>query len=193
MILHTISEQCNSEYKVQSSKFLSFAIPISNEVEAKSKIKLFQKTYGDATHVCYAYALGNHAILKSHDAGEPSHTAGTPILNVIRSESMTQILVLVVRYFGGTKLGKPGLIQAYKTASLLCIQNSQKIPFVERVKIAIEITYEQLGQVMEIIKKHQCQILNKTIDDVCQISFEIPLAKESEIRSLLPITTARGE
>ncbi len=112
-------------------------------------------------------------------------TQGTPILNAIRSKQFTNILVLVVRYFGGTKLGKSGLIQAYKSAANSCLENAAKIPFVQTTILSYEISYDKLHLLIAILKQKNCRVIDKQIENVCTVSFEVSLEYELEIKDFI--------
>jgi uncharacterized YigZ family protein len=155
----TISETTTAEYKEKGSKFLAFSYPVSTELQIKEIIQETKKKYYDARHVCYAYIIGTeNRIMKAHDDGEPAHTAGTPILNQIRSKNITQTLVVVVRYFGGTKLGVSGLIEAYKESAKAPLD---KATIIEKfITETIEIMFDAplQGEVMRLVKEANGQI-----------------------------------
>lgn len=121
----TISDDSEGFYKEKGSKFLSFAFPVHHEEDIKEKLDILRKKYYDARHHCYAYVLGkDKEIFRANDDGEPNHSAGDPILGQIKSNQLTNILIVVVRYFGGVKLGVGGLISAYRTAAAEAISNN---------------------------------------------------------------------
>lgn len=157
----TISESTTAEYKEKGSKFIAFSHVVSSEQEIKEIIQETKNKYYDARHVCYGYIIGTEdRIMKGQDDGEPSHTAGTPILNQIRSKNLTQTLVVVVRYFGGTKLGVSGLIEAYRETAKACLD---KATILEKyISNVIEITFETAlqGEVMRLVKEFNCQIIS---------------------------------
>ena len=157
----TISESTTAEYKEKGSKFIAFSHVVTSEQEIKEIIQEVKKKYYDARHVCYGYVIGTEErIMKGQDDGEPSHTAGTPILNQIRSKNLTQTLVVVVRYFGGTKLGTSGLIDAYKEVTKACLD---KATIVEKyISDTVEITFDTSlqGEVMRLVKEFNAQIIS---------------------------------
>ena len=157
----TISESTTAEYKEKGSKFIAFSHVVSSEQEIKEIIQETKKKYYDARHVCYGYIIGTEErVMKGQDDGEPAHTAGTPILNQIRSKNLTQTLVVVVRYFGGTKLGVSGLIEAYREAAKACLD---KAIIIEKfISDTLEITFEAplQGEVMRLVKEFNGQILS---------------------------------
>jgi uncharacterized YigZ family protein len=162
----TIEVSSTAEYKEKGSKFFAFSFPVEDESQIKELLNEFRKKYYDARHVCYAYILGTeNRIMKGNDDGEPSHTAGTPILNQIRSKNLTNVLVIVVRYFGGTKLGVSGLIEAYKESAKACLDQAI---IVERfVYQTITVKFQAIiqGEVMRFIKEFEANILSMDYDN----------------------------
>jgi uncharacterized YigZ family protein len=157
----TISETTTAEYKEKGSKFLAFSYHTVSEKQVKEIIQETRKKYYDARHVCYAYVLGTEErVMKGQDDGEPAHTAGTPILNQIRSKNLTQTLVVVVRYFGGTKLGVSGLIEAYKESAKACLDKALILE--KYISDTLEITFEAplQGEVMRLVKEFDGQIVS---------------------------------
>ena len=149
----TIEKEGNSNHRVLASKHLGFALPIKNEFQAKELIKEFKARYYDANHVCFAYRCGIADLQRNSDDGEPTGTAGKPIAGAILSNGITQTLVMVVRYFGGTKLGTGGLIQAYKTAALMAIEDAGIIEKRWKRKVEISCDYDQLPLIMSSLKQ----------------------------------------
>jgi uncharacterized YigZ family protein len=155
----TIESSSTAEYKEKGSRFLAFAFPVEQESQIKELIQEFRKKYYDARHICYGYILGNETkVMKGNDDGEPAHTAGTPILNQIRSRNLTNIVILVVRYFGGTKLGVSGLIEAYKEATKSCLDHAIIIDKYVTIKIQLEFQAHLQGEVMRLIKEYGADI-----------------------------------
>jgi len=157
----TIEASTSAEYKDKGSKFLGFSYVVYSEAEIKEIVQETRKKYYNARHVCYAYVIGTkNRIMKGHDDGEPSHTAGTPILNQIRSKNLTQTLVIVVRYFGGTKLGVSGLINAYKTVAKECLDKS--IILENYIYESLELIFDASlqGEVMRLVKEFSGQIIS---------------------------------
>ena len=157
----TISETTTAEYKEKGSRFIAFSYYVASEKEVKEIILETRKKYYDARHVCYAYILGTEErIMKGQDDGEPAHTAGTPILNQIRSKNLTQTLVVVIRYFGGTKLGISGLIEAYKESAKACLDKALILE--KYISDTLEISFEASlqGEVMRLVKEFNGQILS---------------------------------
>lgn len=178
----------NSEgfYKEKGSKFLSFAFIVRNESEVKKKLAELKKKFYDARHHCYAYVLGDHGDkYRANDGGEPGHSAGDPILGQIRSNNLTNTLIVVVRYFGGTKLGVGGLINAYKSASADALTNNffEEHLILSRIKIHFE--YPLLNQVMYLVKEFDLQIISQKMAIPCSMTLSVRLSLEQSLRSRL--------
>ena len=167
----TIAAKSEGVYKDRGSRFLYFAIPVRSEEEIKAELSALRKTYFDATHHCYAWILGKEGTqFRANDDGEPNHSAGDPILGQIRSQHLTNILVVVVRYFGGTKLGVSGLIQAYKTSAALALAENQIIREWVKTSIKIRFPYPAMNEVMKIVKAHDLEIIEQERALDCQMS-----------------------
>lgn len=170
----TLTAPSEGLYKEKMSKFISFAIPIQSVGEAKELIKFYQKEYFDARHVCWAYMLeASRTEFHSNDNGEPSGTAGKPILGQINSFNLTNILIIVVRYFGGIKLGTSGLIVAYREAAADAIKNGTIIECHEQSIISFTFPYLAMNDVMKIIKGDDIKIIDQQFDNLCKISISI--------------------
>ena len=182
-IYKTIEVQGEAIYTEKRSKFLAFAIPVTTIEQVKEHIEVYQKKYYDARHVCYAYRLGERGEQeRSNDNGEPSGTAGKPILGQIHSKELTNVLVVVVRYFGGTKLGVSGLIQAYKESTAAVIEEAEIIEkTVDRV-FTLEYPYLVMNDIMRIIKEEQPNILSQEFDNLCTMHLSM---RESRAEALL--------
>lgn len=168
------------------SRFLSFAEPVSNSEECKVRIKAYQNKYHDARHVCWAYMLGSEREeWQLNDNGEPSGTAGKPILGQINSLELTDVLVVVVRYFGGIKLGTSGLIAAYREASRLALEDAGKKEMHRMVRIKVSVPYTKMESVMRIIKRSDIIIISQTFDNECVFILEFPEDLDNEIRGKL--------
>ncbi len=166
----TIESNAEGIYKEKGSKFIAYAYPISSEDEIKDIVQELKKQYYDARHHCYAWQLGvDGERYRANDDGEPSGTAGKPILGQIRSHGLTNILVVVVRYFGGTKLGTSGLITAYKEATIDVINNSSTIEKTVNDFFEIEFDYGVMNDVMRIIKEEEPNIVNQEFNLRCKI------------------------
>jgi len=170
----TLKDESESLYKEKGSKFLGFAYPVRNESEIKEKLDQVKKKYYDARHHCYAYTLGkNQSIFRANDDGEPNHSAGDPILGQIRSHQLSNVLIVVVRYFGGTKLGVSGLIHAYKTAAADAIANNEIITAVLHERVKLDFEYLSINEVMKLIKDYDFKIIEQQFDNQCQIVLEV--------------------
>ena len=174
----TIAEPSEAIYKERSSKFLTYAYPVESEEEIKELLDALRKEYYDATHHCYAYRLGPQGeTFRANDDGEPSGTAGKPILGQLLSADLTNCLVVVVRYFGGTKLGVSGLIQAYKESTAEVIAVSKIIEkTVDRV-LNVDFSYISMNGVMRIIKEEQPVIEEQIFDNLCSMRLAMRLSK----------------
>lgn len=179
----TIAQPGEAVYKERSSKFLAFAYPVSDEGEIKEILDGLRKEYYDATHHCYAWRLGaNGEQYRCNDDGEPSGTAGRPILGQMLSRGITQCLIVVVRYFGGTKLGVPGLIQAYRESAQAAIDNCTVIETTVDVRIRIEFPYVAMNVVMRIVKEENPRIEEQRFDNICSMRLSI---RKSRAETLL--------
>ncbi len=172
----TIDKNSFAEFKDRGSRFMAYAYPVATAEAFKAILQNLKKEHPKANHHCFAYRLGTTGDnYRVSDDGEPSGTAGRPILGQIDSKNLTNVLVIVVRYFGGTLLGVPGLINAYKTATTLALQ---LVPIVEKpVEILFQIScsYPQLNDVMTILKQHQCSIQQQEMGLFCTIKTGIPM------------------
>ena len=171
---HTIIATSQGLYKEKMSKFISFAVPVQSAAEAKEVVKQYQKEYFDARHVCWADMIGAaRTEFLSNDNGEPSGTAGKPILGQINSFGLTNIVIVVVRYFGGIKLGTSGLIVAYREAAADAINNAQIIECHEQTVISFTFDYLAMNDVMKVIKGVDLKILNQEFDNDCRMTVSI--------------------
>ena len=170
----TIITPTEGIYKEKGSKFLSFAIPVSSADEVKEIVKNYRKEYYDSRHVCYAYMLGaDRKEFRANDDGEPSGTAGRPILGQINSRELTNILVIVVRYFGGILLGTGGLVVAYKEATTDALDQAEVIEKTVDETISIVFDYVLMNEVMRIIKDTNAQISSQNFEDQCEMQLSI--------------------
>jgi len=170
----TIIAPTEGIYKEKGSKFLSFAMPVNNSDEVKELVKNYRKEYYDSRHVCYAYMLGaERKEWRANDDGEPSGTAGRPILGQINSRELTNILVVVVRYFGGILLGTGGLVVAYKEATADALNQAEIIERTVDETISINFDYMLINEVMKIIKDTNTKILSQNFDNLCSMQLSI--------------------
>ncbi len=161
-------------YKEKGSRFLAFAFYVENENDVKQHLEALRKEYYDARHFCYAYILGKDKMLsRANDDGEPNGTAGLPILNQIKSKNLTNILVVVVRYFGGIKLGVSGLVTAYKIATQEVLNNATIIEKIVYQQISIEFNYLQMNEIMKIIKDFNLELKSQNFDNQCVIELSV--------------------
>lgn len=185
---HTISENSVGEgyYTEKRSKFLAFAHHVETVEEVKSIVSAYRKQYYDARHCCYAYMLGpEQKAFRANDDGEPSSTAGKPILGQINSAGLTDILIVVVRYYGGVNLGTGGLIVAYRTAAADAIANATiEVRQVEET-IKYDFTYPMMNDVMRIVKEMQPQVVDQQFDNACSITLRIRKCEAEQLRSRL--------
>ena len=167
-------------FKDRGSKFYGYAFPVSNEEEIKEKIELLKKQHYNARHWCYAWQLGeNYDHYRANDNGEPSNSAGMPIYGQLQSFNLTNVLVIVVRYFGGTKLGVGGLIKAYKNGARLALKNSTIINKTINEEFLIKFEYPEMNTVMCIIKDENISIINQKLELNCEFIISIR-KKEAE-------------
>ena len=184
---HTITNQIGEGYYTEKrSKFLAFAHHVETVDEVKELIAAYRKKYYDARHVCYAYMLGaERTDFRANDDGEPSSTAGKPILGQINSNELTDILIVVIRYYGGVNLGTGGLIVAYKTAAADAIAHSQiEERQVEEI-VSYTFTYPMMNDVMRIVKEMNPRIISQTFDNTCELKMRIRKSESDQLRARL--------
>ncbi|MDX9782025.1 MAG: YigZ family protein [Bacteroidales bacterium] len=170
----SIAKPTTGIYKELGSKFISFAYPVSNEEEIKEIIAEIKKEYHDARHHCYAYRLGpDGEFWRANDDGEPSSSAGKPILGQLLSHQLSDLLIIVVRYFGGTKLGVPGLIRAYRSATSDAIENAEVVEKIAGKMVTFTFDYLQMNGAMKLIKDYSAEIINQNFDNICSITVKI--------------------
>lgn len=176
------------------SRFLSFAVHVQTAQEAIEKIKKFQNKFHDARHVCWAYMLGSkREVWQLNDNGEPSGTAGKPILGQINSKGLTDVLVVVVRYFGGIKLGTSGLIVAYREAAKMALEDADIVECHDMQEFNIDFAYEDMDGIMKIIKSEQAVMIAKEFDNICKIKLRVREDFYERISSQLQSKGARIE
>ncbi|MBR7182890.1 MAG: YigZ family protein [Alistipes sp.] len=162
----------------RSSKFLSYAFPVTDEEQIRTHLDTLRKEFYDATHHCYAWRLGYYGEqFRANDDGEPSGTAGKPILGQLLSHEITNCLIVVVRYFGGTKLGVSGLIQAYKEAAADVIAESKVIEKTVDTVLRVDFSYMVMNDIMRIVKDETPQIVNQNFDNLCSMTLAIRKSK----------------
>jgi uncharacterized YigZ family protein len=178
----TIAQPATAEFKDRGSKFIAFAYPVETADAFKKQLQQLKKQHPKAVHHCFAYRIGSDGNnFRLTDDGEPSGTAGKPILGQIDSKGLTNITVIVVRYFGGSLLGVPGLINAYKSAASIVLQLTPIIHKQIEVRHSIHFNYTQLNEVMMIMKQSNCTIITQEIQLFCNIQAGIPASRLQEV------------
>jgi uncharacterized YigZ family protein len=189
----TIAAPSEGYYTEKRSKFLSFAIPVRTVEEVKIHVDAFRKKYYDSRHVCWAYMLGaDRLTYRSNDDGEPSSTAGKPILGQINSNELTDILIIVVRYFGGVELGTSGLIVAYRTAAAEAIAAATIEERTVDEDITVHFEYPFMNGIMKIVKDDAPQVISQRFDMDCEMTLRIRKSEAERLKAkLLKVETAR--
>ncbi len=178
---YTIDRTVTAEFKDRGSKFIAYTYPIQSVDDFKKILDAIKKEHPKATHHCFAYRIGlDNNTYRVSDDGEPSGTAGKPILGQIDSKKLTNILVVVVRYFGGTLLGVPGLINAYRSAASLALQITPIIPKPIEVLYTLQFDYTQMNEVMMQVKQLNCHVLEKDMNLFCRLVIGIPKGRLEE-------------
>lgn len=189
----TISKKGEGLFKDRGSKFIGLAFHAENETQIKSVLEDLRKEYYDARHHCYAYVLGtDRKVFRANDDGEPNHSAGDPILGQINSKELTDILVVVIRYFGGTKLGVSGLINAYKIAAEEAIANSEIINVTVTKQFELNYPYQSTSEVMRLISELEIQIVDQRFEASCSILGKIRVDRVSELESKIQLLNDTG-
>ncbi|MBR4713794.1 MAG: YigZ family protein [Paludibacteraceae bacterium] len=182
----TLARTSEGLYKEKGSKFLAFAIPVSDVEEVKEILKEKRKEYHDARHVCFAYVMGEKGEeTRANDDGEPSGTAGKPMLGTLVSKGVTNVLLVVVRYFGGTKLGTSGLINAYREACLDALEQNEVVEKIVESRCDIQFEYPFLNDVMRVVKEENATIVSQNFDNDCSMRISIRKRDEEKLRSRL--------
>lgn len=184
--LSQLDQSAKGILKEKGSRFLAYAFPVFNPEEIQEHLAFLRKQYYDARHHCYAYRLGKsgHTTFATDD-GEPSHSAGAPILAAIRSEGLTNILVVVVRYFGGTKLGVRGLIEAYRGAALLALQEAERTLLIPMVTFSVRFGYEQTSDLNRLLHPFNLTPIASEYTDRCQLTFAIEKERFEQLEEIL--------
>jgi len=179
---YTIEKEAVAEFKDRGSKFIGYACPVKNVEECKEKLNAIKKEHPKATHHCFAYRIGldgnTHRV---SDDGEPSGTAGRPILGQIDSKATVNVLVVVVRYFGGTLLGVPGLINAYRSAAALALQMTPLVQRQVEKEYTLQFDYTQINEVMTLVKQYNCRIIQQEMQLFCNMTIGIPTNRLAEV------------
>ena len=189
----TISKPSEGFYKEKGSKFIAIAFPIFSEEEIKENLAALRKEYYDARHHCYAYIYGNEGQhVRANDDGEPNHSAGDPILGQIKSNELTNTLIVVIRYFGGTKLGVSGLINAYKTAAAEAIINNTIVKKDITTTFRFSFPYEEMNEVMKLVKDLDLNIKNQGFEDGCTLDIEVIVSKVKTLKTKVKLLADTG-
>lgn len=179
---NTIEQPAVAEFKDRGSKFLAYSFPVLSIDECKKQLANLKKEHPKAVHHCLAYRIGlDGTTFRVSDDGEPAGTAGRPILGQIDSKQLTNIMVVVVRYFGGTLFGVPGLINAYKTATSLALQLSPIIQKAVEVPYALNFDYQQMNEVMMIVKQYNCSVVTQVAQLFVELKIGIPKHRLTEV------------
>lgn len=189
----TISGPSEGQYKEKGSKFLAFAYPVASEQDVKDSLDELRKKYYDARHHCYAYVLGaDRTTYRANDDGEPNHSAGDPILGQINSKQLTNTLVVVVRYFGGTKLGVSGLINAYKVSAEEALNNAQikKIDITRAINL--EYSYDATNEVMRIVNDFEIKITDQVFEADCRLAGEVRIGLLAQLEEKVQLLKDTG-
>jgi uncharacterized YigZ family protein len=189
---YTIERSGTAEFKDRGSKFIAFAFPVTDTTDFKKRLQELKEEHPKAVHHCFAYRLGTEGNnFRSSDDGEPSGSAGKPILGQIDSKQLTNTAVVVVRYFGGTLLGIPGLINAYKTATSLALQTTPVVQKAVEINYHLQFDYTKMNEVMMIVKKYNCSVLRQQMELFCimdigilKSNLDLVILKLKEIRGL---------
>jgi len=179
---YTIEKSAVAEFKDRGSKFIGYACPIKNVEEFKDRLNEIKKEHPKATHHCFAYRIGldgnTHRV---SDDGEPSGTAGRPILGQIDSKELVNVLVIVVRYFGGTLLGVPGLINAYRSAAALALQMTPLVQKQVEKEFVVAFDYTQINDIMTIVKQYNCRVIRQEMQLFCNMTIGVPRNRVEEV------------
>ena len=177
----TINQDAVAEFKDRGSRFIAYAYPIQSTDDFKKYLQQLKKEHPKATHHCFAYRLGlDGNNFRVSDGGEPSGTAGKPILGQIDGKELTNVLVIVVRYFGGTLLGVPGLINAYKTAAAMALQLTPIFRKAMEVNYQLQFDYTQMNDIMILVRKYNCTIIEKAEQLFCTLKIGVPVNRLEE-------------
>ncbi|MFY0627992.1 MAG: YigZ family protein [Reichenbachiella sp.] len=184
----TIAEPSEGFYKEKGSKFLAHAYPVLSVDSIKERVDQLKKKYHDARHHCFAFILGlDNPQIRANDDGEPNHSAGDPILGQIRSFELVDVLVVVVRYFGGTKLGVGGLIHAYKSAAEDALAHAKIKTIQIKTQFNLSFKYEQTSELMRILNDFQVEIINQSFTDICELEGKVEPEIYDQLKGKLAI------
>ena len=182
----TVRSLSEGSYTEKRSRFLSFCMPVKTAEEVKAYVDTYRKKYYDARHVCWAYMLGaDRSVFRANDDGEPSSTAGKPILGQINSNELTDILIIVVRYFGGIELGTSGLIVAYRTAAAEAIATANIVEQTVDETFTITFEYPYLNSIMRIIKEDKPTVVSQSFEMTCEMTLRIRQSQSETLKARL--------
>lgn len=185
-IYYTIEKTATAEFKDRGSRFIAYACPVKSPEDFKLQLNEIKKEHPKATHHCYAYRLGlDGNNFRVSDDGEPSGSAGRPILGQIDSKELVNVLVVVVRYFGGTLLGVPGLINAYRSATALALQTTPLVQKQVEQEFRVHFDYTQMNEVMMIVRQYNCRVVKQEIQLFCAMVLAVPKNRVAEVTSKL--------
>ncbi|HTN08186.1 YigZ family protein [Agriterribacter sp.] len=188
---YTVEQRGTAEFKDRGSRFIACLVPFASANDFKKEMDLVKKAFPKATHYCFAYRVGlDGNTYRLSDAGEPSGTAGKPIFGLIESRQLTDILIVVVRYFGGTLLGVPGLINAYRSAAALVLQTVPVIQKSVERQYRLQFDYTIMNNIMTIIKQYSCSIAEQQLQLFCTMTIGIPQNRLEEV--LFKLEEIRG-
>lgn len=189
----TISTSGRSLFKDRGSKFIGIALHVTSEKEVKHELELLRKEFHDARHHCYAYVLGSdRSEFRANDDGEPNHSAGDPILGQIHSKNLTDTLIVVVRYFGGTKLGVSGLINAYKLAAEEALVNADIEKIIVKKDIKLTYPYDSTNEVMRLVSDLEIQIVDQFFESDCALIGKVRIDREEALKSKVALLKNTG-
>ncbi len=190
----TLQQTAEGIYKEKGSKFLAFAYPVDSETAIKERIDHLKKEYFDARHHCFAWMLGpDKTHFRAFDDGEPNHSAGTPILGQIRSKGITNVLIVVVRYFGGVKLGVGGLVNAYRMAAENALNNSSIVEIEISENVNLQFDYLILSDIMKLVKDFGLKILEQDFSENGNIKVSVPTRQKEKFIDKLTLLRALGK
>jgi len=188
---HTIAQETEAEYTDRGSRFIAIAMPVESIAQFKEKLSVIKEKHPKASHFCFAYRMGADGMtFRSTDAGEPSGTAGRPILGQIDSKQITNVMVVVIRYFGGTLLGIPGLTQAYKVSASMALQLTTIIKKPIEIPYEIQFDYTVMNDVLQVLRSLQCTLLHQEMQLFC--SYHVGIPKQEEDECLLRLSKIPG-
>lgn len=182
----TIAAAAEGLYKEKGSRFIALAYPTVSEEEIRELLQSIRKKHYDARHHCYAFRLGfDGATMHASDDGEPSGTGGKPILGQLQSYNLTNVVIFVVRYFGGIKLGVPGLINAYRSAAADAIRNAVVKEDEDKVSLVVTFDYLKMNHVMTVVKEEQAEIIDRHFDAICRLELRVGRSNSEKLKTKL--------